>query len=333
MSRLLLVTPTFHGYGTSIADALRRRGHEVAEHRYDDVGPVRKKLRYELPERLGRTSPEQLRAEITARTVARLRAERPEVVLVVKGDVLGEDFWGLLDERRLPRVLWLYDELARMAHPLDRLGQVGPVASYSPHDVARLDAAGVPARHLPLAHDPYVAHGAVREREDVVFVGARYPRREELLLGLQAAGVAVTAYGRDWSRHPVDRLRTWGGARPALPTGRDLDRPAAYAAMAGARGALNVHGDQDGFTMRTFEACGVGGLQLIDRSDVGELYEPGEELLVFHDLEHLVELLTRARTDAAWAERVRRRGAARTLAEHTVDHRVAVLEELWSTWG
>lgn len=51
--------------------------------------------------------------------------------------------------------------------------------------------------------------------------------------------------------------------------------------LAGAAAALNIHGDQDGFTMRTFEACGVGGLQLIDRADVTEARPPREHLEVF----------------------------------------------------
>ena len=59
--------------------------------------------------------------------------------------------------------------------------------------------------------------------------------------------------------------------------------------MAGARASLNLHGDQDGFTMRTFEACGVGGLQIVDRADVDSLYDPGSELLVFNSTQELVE--------------------------------------------
>ena len=44
--------------------------------------------------------------------------------------------------------------------------------------------------------------------------------------------------------------------------------------MAGARANVNIHGDQDGFTMRTFETCGVGALQLVDRADVCRRLRP-----------------------------------------------------------
>jgi spore maturation protein CgeB len=46
-------------------------------------------------------------------------------------------------------------------------------------------------------------------------------------------------------------------------------------------------------------------------------------------LEHLVELSERSRIDRAWADGLRAAGRKRTLAEHTFDHRVAVVEELW----
>ena len=56
MSRVLVVTPAFHGYGDSIGNALRRRGHDVTVHPYDaHVGvweKARHKLTVELPEQL-----------------------------------------------------------------------------------------------------------------------------------------------------------------------------------------------------------------------------------------------------------------------------------------
>ncbi len=90
-----------------------------------------------------------------------------------------------------------------------------------------------------------------------------------------------------------------------------------------------MHTDQDGFAMRTFEACGAGAVQLIDRPDLAGLYDDGVEVATWSSLEQLVELSERARVDRAWADGLRAAGRKRTLAEHTFDHRVAVVEELW----
>ena len=255
---LLVLSPVFHGYWRSIERAFTTLGYAVTTVAYDAhpgrLDRARAKVAHDLVERLGGPVAAR-RAEQTARAVQAVREVDPEVVLVVKGDTFDAELWDLLQGRR--HALWLYDELRRTEHTPTSLAAAGPVASYSPDDVETLTTAGLRSVHVPLAHDPEVAFTPVPS-DEVVFVGARYPGRESLLTDLAAAQVPVRAYGRDWSGHPLDRLRTWRLRQPALPHGRDLPRADAYGVMAGARATLNVHGDQDGFTMRTFEACGVG---------------------------------------------------------------------------
>ena len=331
-TRVLLLSPVFHGYWRGIEQALAARGHEVHALAYDAHRPVRRataKVAHDLPERLGRPD-HRRRALYSARAREAVLATDPDVVVVVKGDAFDERFRDLLERRRQRRVLWLYDELRRTGHDEASLAAAGPIASYSPADVASLRARGLTAEHVPLGFDTHADVEAAPVREEVVFVGARYPAREALLAHLDGRGVPVRAYGRDWSGHPVDRLRTWRLATPAVPAGRDVTRARAYGVMAGSRATLNIHGDQDGFTMRTFEACGVGALQLLDRADVARHYDPDTEVAVFTDRDEAADLALRAMRDTAWADRLRRAGRARTLAEHTLAHRVADLEALWS---
>ncbi len=334
MTKVLVVTPAFHGYGDAIGNALRRRGHEVVVHPYDaHVTPwqkARHKLTVELPGQLGvdRRAASAHRASVD--TLGVLEAFGPDVLLVIRGDLLEERFWDRLERHGLPVVLWLYDEVRRMRYDAATLLRPSAVASYSPLDVAWLTGLGVPAHHLPNAFDRDSADvRSLARRDEISFVGARYPDRERTLVGLHEAGVPVRTYGRDWSHHPVDRLRTWGWHRPGLPAERDIDRDQAYAVMAASAATVNMHTDQDGFAMRTFEACGSGAVQLIDRPDLAGLYDDGVEVVTWSTLEQLVELCERSRVDRAWADGLREAGRRRTLAEHTFDHRVAVVEELW----
>ena len=334
-ARILLVVPAFHGYGRSIAGALERAGHSVEVHEYDlNATPTRKvrhKLVHELPDRLTRGDSGSRRHAhlMTAGAVAAVTETRPEVVLTVKGDALGPDYWDAVDTSGARQLLWLYDELARMSYDPVVLDSRPSVVSYSPHDVGTLRSRGLRAGHVLDAYD-HTIPVMPRRSGEVVFVGARYPDRERILTILHRAGVPVRAYGRDWSGHPIDRLRTWRLRSPDVPSGRDVSRGTAYGITAGAVAALNSHTDQDGFTMRTYEIPGSGGLQLIDRPDVDPIYDPGVEVLVFSSDEELVELSRRARTDRAWATRIAERGRRRTLAEHTFDHRVPVLEAAWA---
>ena len=143
-------------------------------------------------------------------------------------------------------------------------------------------------------------------------------------------GLPVRAIGRDWSQHPLDRIRTWDLRRPDVPAGRDVGRATRYGLVAGAAANLNMHHDQDGFRMRTFEIPGAGGLQLIDRDDVAGYYDPGSEVLVYRDFDQACELATRALSDRPWPRSIARAGRRRTLAEHTLDHRVHQLEAVWT---
>lgn len=331
--RLLLVTPAFHGYHRSIARALEERGYDVATHSYDSFETVADKLHnkavVELPSRFGLDSHARAASWATRRALAVLRATRPDRLIVIKGDTLGQDFWDEVTCRKLPRILWLYDDFARHRYAHGFLREIGPVVSYARSEADSLAQQGVNATFLPNAFDPDLAAPSSRRSGEIVFVGARYPNRVAMLHRLHKAGLPVRAYGRQWSHHPFDRLRTWEMARPSLPAERDIPLERAYEVQGEAAAAVNIHGRQAGLAMRSFEVPGMGGLQLVDRPDVAEFYEIGRETLVFEDEEHLVDLATRAYRDSVWSERIREAGRRRSLAEHTFAHRIARMDTLW----
>ncbi len=330
---VLLISPAFHGYWQSIAAGLEAHGCRVTTHRYDDFASFRDKARnkvcYELADRRGGTTgATRFARDATRDARAVLRATRPDAVLAVKCDIFERTLWDDIDAAGIPTTLWLYDELRRTLFASDDLSHFGAVASYSREDTAALNAQGIAAHHLPLAFDPTVTTAPIPS-DDVVFVGARYPAREELLCAMHRAGVPVRAYGRDWSHHPADRARTWSWSRPDVPAGRQLSRATSCGVLAGGTAALNVHGDQDGFTMRTFEAAGVGALQLIDRLDLEGLYDPGVEVVPFSGADEAIEAARRAARDRAWRTKVGDAGRARTRAEHTFVHRMRELVQWW----
>lgn len=335
MARLLLLAPAFHGYWESLAAEFERRGHEVVAWPYDANDGALRKVRTKVEELAARGDDAlagRRRARMTRAAVAALRASRADRVVAVKADVIGPDFWQEAHRLGLPVTLHLYDELRRMSWTDESLAHAvgdGLLLTYSRQDLAHLRQRHPGVRLWANAFDDRF-HPSPRERDEVVFIGARYPVRERILRSLDAAGVPVRAYGRDWSHHWFDRARTWNAPRPDLPAERDVTRAEGYDIVGGARAALNVHSDQDGFTMRTFEVPGSGGLQLIDRPDVEELYDPGTEVLVWRDVEELAEHCRRAGTDHRWARTIREAGRRRTLAHHTFRHRVEKLEAWWA---
>lgn len=331
--RLLLVSPTFHTYWKSIQEAFARRGYDVTTVRYDAHDTLAEKTRLkatvELPDRLhlpgDRASAEKRR--LTDRVLTALTTLQPDRVLVIKGDGLGERFWDATAS--LPRILWLYDDLHRHDYDDDFLREVGPVVDYALSETEMLRERGVDAHFVPNAFDPHRSAPTGTRTGELVFIGSGYANRRKSLEHLAAQGLPVHAWGRDFSRHPFDRARTFSWNRPSFPTSREVPLERAYQIHAEGAAAIAIHGLQNGHAMRTFEIPGMGGVQLVDRDDVAQFYEIGTEVAVWHDLDELTELSRRALTDTVWAERMREQGRARTLAEHTFDHRIQEVDALW----
>ncbi len=332
-NRLLVISPSFHGYGIATARAFEAIGYDTDVFHYDEFASwsakFRNKVQFELPDRLHRSTAGQRMAHwATLRAAEKIRSTDATRVLVIKGDCLHEEFWAAVASRSLPTVLWLYDELSHMRFQSQYLAAPRAILSYSPPDVEQLGTWGHRAHHIADAFDSFTKF-TIAPSDSIVFVGARYASREQEMTQLVAANIDVHAYGRDWSHHPADRLRTWSYTRPNVPASRDIDRSHAYGVMGGAAAALNIHEDQSGFTMRTFEIPGAGGLQFVDRPDIGELYEPGKEVEVFTSTEELVALCQRALIDRTWRDRIAEAGQRRTLAEHTFVHRARQIDPLW----
>ncbi|HSY27615.1 MAG TPA: glycosyltransferase, partial [Burkholderiaceae bacterium] len=84
----------------------------------------------------------------------------------------------------------------------------------------------------------------------------------------------------------------------------------------------------DDVNMRIFEAAACGSLLLtnhVPANGISELFQDGQELLTFRDLNHLRCLIDAYLTDNIERERIAATGRTRALEEHTYRHRMATL--------
>lgn len=331
--KLLLISPAFHGYCYSIADGFRALGYDTSVYRYDAFDTfqdkLRNKVRYELPGKIGFDSQVAAEKDLTARTIQAVRETKPDKVLIIKADALSQDFWSFMDGLGVPYALWLYDDLERHRYTMDFLKELPAVVSYARTENERFLENGVNSFYVPNGYDPALAEPPAHRTGEIVFVGSRYENREKMMLALHNSGVPIRAYGRQWSHHFFDRLRTWDLRRPDLPAERDIPLAEAYRVQSAAAASINSHIPQAGFAMRTFEVPGMNGLQLIDRPDVEEFYEVGKEVLLYRSTEELIELSKRVIADPVWSDTIRAAGLKRSQAEHTFQHRAQTMEQIW----
>lgn len=330
---LLIVSPAFQGYNEAFRAAFDAVGYRTSVVLYDQFATLKdkawNKLAFELPELAGKDTSRARARYLSAPALEAIKASKPDLVLIIKGDALSDEFWEYLAASRIPYVVWIYDEIRRMRFSDERLLSFSKVATYSAEDCAALEAKGVTVQHIANGFDSLTPYREIGHRNEVTFVGAAYQNRMEVMQGLHDAGERVRVYGREWSHDLRDRARTWNRPRPALPASRDISRADAYGVMKGSLANINVHYNQDGFTMRTFETPGVGGVQIIDRPDVNQHYEVGTEVLVYSSIEEILEHTARLRRDIRWANALRDRARARTLAEHTLVHRARTMKEFF----
>ena len=83
-----------------------------------------------------------------------------------------------------------------------------------------------------------------------------------------------------------------------------------------------------GVNSRLFEATGCGAAVLTEfRPTVPELFDPGRELLVFHDFDELLDQAASLLSDSELGTRLGDAAAQRAHRDHTHDLRIATILE------
>jgi hypothetical protein len=316
---------TFFGTADSYSHYLKPLGHEAHE-LVANAAPLQRAWAREQGSltRL-RLGPQSARGWRDRVVLAQFEGFRPDVVLLHNLSLLRSRTLDLMRRRSL-----LVGQIASELPPLERVRAFDLILTSFPHYVDRIARAGTKSAYLRLGFDPRVIDrlGPVPRRVPVAFVGSL--RRSQHGLGnalLERAGARV----------PVE---FWGPGADSWPAGSPIVRSHRghawgldmYRVLASARIALNRHIDvaeDHANNMRLYEATGVGTLLVTDRkSNLGDLFDVGTEVVAYRDEDDLVELVQRYLDDEDACRRIAEAGQARTLREHTWAHRMQELVEI-----
>jgi spore maturation protein CgeB len=314
------------GFQENIGDSLRQLGHRVTNLGSTSVTRAG---------RVGNRVAEMARSMLPAlddrrhrRLVARALAHECDAVLTVQGD-LSPAAVAAFRRHRIPVALWFPDAVCNLGRQRMFLAPYTALFFKEPLLVRRLrDTLGLPVWYLPQACNPrrHRPIGEPASRGVVAVVGNLYPSRLVLLRRLHDAGVPLAVYGAPvpgWARDLLP---------PGLHAGHPVFRETKSQVFRGAAAVLNnLHpAEMHGVNLRLFEATAAGAAVLCEQRPVlGDLFEPGREVVPFADF---TELVDRARTLLADPGLTRKLGDAASLrahAEHTYLHRLpTILEKL-----
>lgn len=202
------------------------------------------------------------------------------------------------------------------------------ILSSFPHFVDRFRREGLQSEYFKLGFGPEVLeHLQDGPRYSAVFVGSLSSSHQGRINFLEKIAAAA----------PLD---VWGPGAEALAAGSRLRERhhgeawalEMYQVLHQADIVLNHHLDlAEGFAnnMRLYEATGVGSLLVTDwKSNLGEIFEPGSEVVAYHHADEAIELIKYYLEHADERKQIAGAGQRRTLREHSYSARMQELSSI-----
>jgi spore maturation protein CgeB len=255
---------------------------------------------------------------------AQIKHHQPDVIINHAINGIGPQF--IREVKPYVRLLIGQHAATRLSTGQD-FGCYDLMISSFPPTVEFFRSKGIRAELHRLGFEPKVLSGldAQKKSFDVTFVGNFFDvhrSRIELLETLCER---------------VDQLKIWGSRVDHLPRRSPIhDRymgPAwgrqMYQIFRSARMTLNHHGDVAPYAnnYRLYEATGVGSLLLTDwKLNLHEIFEPGKEVIAYHDVNECVELIQFYLEHEPERQAIAHAGQQRTLRDHNYSRRMQELD-------
>lgn len=254
---------------------------------------------------------------LARRMVRAIQAFRPDLILAVRAFATPLPLLARVAALagRPPLVGWVGDRFSEadrwVANHFDLVGYTD-TGMQEAHQTLGFTPQAV---YLPHAANPRMtAEPTAPRTQGLVFVANPTPHRRAIV---DALDHPITLVGPGWTASPgvahhIDAHRIGSDALAGL-----------YATHAG---ALNIHHETNvaqGLNQRHFDPPLFGTPVLSDaQADLTLCFEPGHDVLVWHDQDELNELHARVRREPAWAEAIGQRARHRVQAEHLYGHRL-----------
>jgi len=250
----------------------------------------------------------------------------PDVILNQSMSEVGSDLLSPL--RRKSRLI-----VGQIASPLPDIEDYRAydlIVSSLPNFVAHFRRQGIPAELSRLGFDARVLAKVVPGERSipVSFVGSLFPAHAGRLRLIEHL-----------VRH--SDLEIWGNGVSSLPPESPIRArhhgeawgAEMFSLLGRSQITVNHHIDiAEGHAnnMRLYEATGMGALLITDRkSDLGEIFEPGREVVCYDSHAECVELIAHYQNNPAEARAIAEAGQKRTLEQHSYRHRAVELVQLF----
>ena len=270
--------------------------------------------------------------------VARCEEFKPDIVIALAQAPLAPESIDKIRQFGVKTAYWFVEDFRFMEYWKKIAGHFDHFFTIQKDDFFNeLQQSGINNYHyLPMAAFPNV-HKPVEMTEeetkyygsDISFAGAGYYNRRHFLSGLIDYDLKI--WGTDWDmRSKLANYIQRSGSR--------VDTDEIVRIYNSSRININLHSSSyhkginpfgDFVNPRTFEIMSCGGFQLVDRrSGLDELFEEGEEVVIFDDLNDLRQKIDHYLKNPEEANRIAENGRGRVIRDHTYEKRMEEMLEI-----
>jgi len=263
--------------------------------------------------------------KINKELVVRAKKEKPDLILVIKGEIISPDTIKNLGSVGCPVVLWYPDDprytSSYVKHILPFYDNIFVVSKKSVKQYKEMGAKKV--HYLPVGCDPSIHRRInsdiekdISSERDICFIGTYSSHRANTIKSLDKFQIGI--WGAFW----------WFG-RGIKGKNPPTYGPEMFKIYNSTKIALNIH-DQTDYgiktNMRLFEAAGSGAFVLSDgEKGLSDLFEPNKEIVCFENKKNLIELVEYYLRETSERKRIADSAYKRAHSEHTYVNRIQKL--------
>jgi len=254
---------------------------------------------------------------------------KPELIFVVKGEILFKNSILLLKRNKIKIVVWWQDD------PFKYKNLLNQYKCYDEFFIFDMSYSGELFKHnvkfvtwLPFAFNESLSPSKDKSKNtkdfDIIFAGFASDERIAFFENIVKSGFKIKLIGNHWKKSKL-----LSDKATLLP---NISPEEIFKHYSSAKIGININHKQSimGVNCRTFELCGFGVFQLTDsRKDLINLYNVGEEVAVYENMDDLANKVAYYLKNDAERVKIAAAGMTRTIKDHTYQKRMKyVIEKL-----
>lgn len=296
LKKVLIIGPAYFEYNQSIAAAFDSNKFDLRIIDYSDqFGQINlnNKLLYFISQNRIKTT-QKLLAKFNSVIIRAYHRFRPDIVLIIKGDVVNEKT--VLEMNGSKNILWLLDGIYNQPNSVKLVDKVSTVFLFEKSEVEKVKRINNNTFHLPSAFDDQIFKNLHLKKDiDLLFIGTLYESRIKLFEKLhnKFPKLNIKVYCKRYWFYKTP-LKYLNSIKDNIFINRFVTPSEANILYNRSKMCINMHHEQSvyGVNPRFFEILGAGALQFVDHKPFIEEFFPNGNIRTYKNEEELFEMIS-----------------------------------------